>query len=177
MKVVRVYLLASIRRNTSGGTIPADATALSPVSSPCAWAAARPSGGSGARGARSGGSRWRSLTHGDVSGAGTAVPLGRHNLISGAAKWVVGHALRLVVIVVVSRRNSAGGTLVLADGPVLEVVVATVDQADLVLAPIAVKTALARATRARIVGAVVLENLSWVRLQSHIIASVCRGPT
>lgn len=83
----------------------------------------------------------------------------------------MGHALRLVVIVVVCRCNSAGGTLVLADGPVLEIVVATVDQADLVLAPIAVKTALARAARARIVGAVVLKNLSWVRLQSHIIAS------
>ena len=79
--------------------------------------------------------------------------------------------MRLVVIVVVCCCNSAGGTLVLADGPVLEIVVAAVDQADLVLAPIAVKTALIRATRARIVGAVVLKNLSWVRLQSHIIAS------
>lgn len=78
----------------------------------------------------------------------------------------MGHALRLVVIVVVCRCNSARGTLVLADGPVLEVVVATVDQADLILAPIAVKTALARAIRARIVVAVVLEYLSWVRLQS-----------
>ena len=86
----------------------------------------------------------------------------------------MGHALRLVVIVVVCRGNSAGGTLVLADGPVLEVVVATVDQADLVLAPIAVKSALARANRARVVVAVVLENLSWVRLQSHIIVSVHR---
>lgn len=79
----------------------------------------------------------------------------------------MGHALRLVVIVVVCRCNSAGGTLVLADGPVLEIVVATVDQADLVLAPITVKTAFVRATRAWIVGAVVLKNLSWVRLQSH----------
>lgn len=86
----------------------------------------------------------------------------------------MGHALRLVVIVVVCRCNSAGGTLVLADGPILEIVVATVDQTDLVLAPIAVKSALVRATRARIVVAVVLENLSWVRLQSHIIASVRR---
>ena len=82
--------------------------------------------------------------------------------------------MRLVVIVVVCRCNSAGGTLVLADGPVLEVVVATVDQTDLVLAPIAVKSALVRANRARIVVAVVLENLSWVRSQSHIIASVRR---
>lgn len=86
----------------------------------------------------------------------------------------MGHALRLVVIVVVCRCNGAAGALVLADRPVLEVVVATVDQADLVLAPIAVKTALARAIRARIVVAVVLENLSRVRLQSHINASVRR---
>ena len=86
----------------------------------------------------------------------------------------MGHALRLIVIVVVCRCNGAAGTLVLADGPVLEVVVATVDQADLVLASIAVKTAHARATRARIVAAVVLENLSRVRLQSHIIVSVGR---
>jgi hypothetical protein len=86
----------------------------------------------------------------------------------------VGHALRLVVIVVVCSCNSTGGTLVLADRPVLEVVVATIDQADLVIAPIAVKSALGRAIRARIVAAVVLENLSWVRLQSHIIASVRR---
>lgn len=86
----------------------------------------------------------------------------------------MGHALRLVVIVVVCCCNGAAGTLVLADGPVLEVVVATVDQADLVLAPIAVKTALACATRARIVVAVVLENLSRVKLPSYIIASGCR---
>lgn len=86
----------------------------------------------------------------------------------------MGHAVRVVVIVVVCRCNGAAGTLVLADGPVLEVVVATVDQADVVLAPIAGKTALARATRARIVAAVVLENLSRIRLQLHIIASVRR---
>lgn len=87
----------------------------------------------------------------------------------------MGHALRLVVIVVVYRCNSAGGPLVLADGPVLEVVVATVDQADLIVAPVAVKSALVRAVRTRIVAAIVLENLSWVRLQSHVIASVRRG--
>lgn len=86
----------------------------------------------------------------------------------------MGHALRLVVIVVVCRCYGTAGTLVLADGPVLEVVVATVDQADLVFAPIAIKTAHARASRARIVVAVVLKNLPRVRLQLHIIASVCR---
>ena len=72
----------------------------------------------------------------------------------------MGHAVGIVVVIMVCRCNSAGGTLVLADRPVLEVVVATVDQADLVFAAIAVKGALVCATRARIVVAVVLENLS-----------------
>lgn len=74
----------------------------------------------------------------------------------------------------VCRCNSAGGTLVLSDRPVLEVVVSTVDQADLVLTPIAEKSALVRTIRARIVVAVVLENLFWVRLQLHIIVSLRR---
>lgn len=170
--IVRVYDLASIRRSTSSGTTPSDTTALSPVSSASAsaWVTiCRRRGGSRARGARRRRRGCTSLAHGNVSRTAAAVSLGRHNLISGVAKWVVRHALRLVVIVVVCRCHSAGRTLVLTDGPILEVIIATVNQADFVLAPIAVKSALARTARARIVGAVVLENLSWIRLLSHII--------
>lgn len=83
----------------------------------------------------------------------------------------MGHAMSLVIVVVVCRRHGAAGTLVLAYGPVLEVVVAPVDQADLVITTIAVKSAHVCAVGARIVAAVVLENLSNVRLHSHLCVS------
>jgi len=65
----------------------------------------------------------------------------------------------IVVVVVVGRGDGTARALVLANGPVLEVVVATIDQADLVIATIAVKSSHCGAATARIVGAVVLENL------------------
>jgi hypothetical protein len=65
-----------------------------------------------------------------------------------------------VVVVVVGCCDGTAGALVLADRPVLKIIVATVDQAVLVVAAVAVNGALVRARRAGVVGAVVLENLS-----------------
>lgn len=73
----------------------------------------------------------------------------------------MGHALRLVVVVVVGRGHRTGGTLVLTNRPVLEVVVAPVDQADFVVTSVTVQCTLAFAARTRVVAAVVLEDLSW----------------
>lgn len=84
----------------------------------------------------------------------------------------MGHAFRLVVIVVVCCRHGATGTLVLADGPVLEVVVAPVYQADLIIATIAVESAHVRAARARIVVAVVLENIVLALVRPSVDSKV-----
>lgn len=70
------------------------------------------------------------------------------------------HAFRLVVVVVVCRRHSAIGALVLLDRPVLNEVIAPVDRADLVIASITMESAHLCALGARIVAAVVLKNLS-----------------
>jgi hypothetical protein len=67
----------------------------------------------------------------------------------------MGHAFRRVVIVVVCCRHGPTGTLVLPDGPVLNVVVAPIDSADLITTTIAGKRAHVLTARARIVGAVV----------------------
>ena len=65
-----------------------------------------------------------------------------------------------VVVVVVCGGDGTAGTLVLADGPVLEVVVATVDEADLVLAAVAGEGTNGGSLGARVVVTVVLEDLS-----------------
>ena len=67
--------------------------------------------------------------------------------------------MSIVIIVVVGRGHGPAGALVLANRPVLEVVVAPIDQADLVIASIAIKSALCLTATARIVAAVVLKNL------------------
>lgn len=68
-------------------------------------------------------------------------------------------AVRSIRIVVVCGGDGTAGALVLADGPVLNVVVSAVDRADLVLAAITGDSANRFALAARVVRAVVLENL------------------
>jgi hypothetical protein len=69
------------------------------------------------------------------------------------------HAVGSVGVVVIGRRHSTAGPLVLANGPVLEVVVTTIDETDLVVAAIAVDGTFCGAFVAWVIRAIVLEDL------------------
>jgi hypothetical protein len=79
-------------------------------------------------------------------------------------------AVRVVEVVVVSSIHGATGPLVLADRPVLNIVVSAVDAANLVVAAITVESANILSLAARVVGPKVLENLSKVSETAAVVA-------
>lgn len=81
-------------------------------------------------------------------------------MICSIAERIVCHAVCGVVIVVIACGDGTTSALDLANRPVLKVVAAAIDQADLIIATVAEKSAHVFAATAGIVCSVVLKNLS-----------------
>jgi hypothetical protein len=95
----------------------------------------------------------------DVSRTRPTVAFGRNDLISSRAERIMGQPMSSVSVVVICSRNGPAGSLVLSDRPVLDVIIAAIDGADLITATIAVDRSNLRALAAGVVIAIVLENL------------------
>jgi hypothetical protein len=102
---------------------------------------------------------------GDSNGArpGTTETFEGNDLVCGGTEGVMGHALGVVVVVVVGSGDSPTGAFLLTDRPVLDVVAAAVDGADLVGAAVAGEGALVGALGTGVVGAIVFKNLLYGR--------------
>lgn len=107
----------------------------------------------------------------DIGRARTSEAFGGDDLVGSRAERVVVQTVRSVSIVVVGGGDGAAGALVLADRPVLDVVVSAVDRADLVAAAVAGDGTNGLTLAAGVVGAVVLENLS--KRETAVPASLC----
>jgi len=100
----------------------------------------------------------------------------RHNLILGRTQWVVVHSLAGVVIVVIRSGDSATGPFVATYRPVLQVVVASVDQAYIVVAAVAVDATVGRGfcvlVGTRVVLSEVLEDVVLTTLAPRVHSQV-----
>lgn len=108
--------------------------------------------------------RCSALRNRDCSRSRASISFCWHNLIRSGTERIVCHTVRCIIVVMIGCCDRPTWSFILTDGPILQIVVAAVNKAYLVIAPVTIQSPHIGAIIARVVCPVVLQNLSGVSL-------------